>query len=305
MYHNLACTSGAYRKPAVLDEGGSVDAYHCGYGLALVLTLAIPTSYQSRVGRHPRKPYPPWTWMASVKRRELEHGDLKPNPKLPTNLGGARRATARGESEAGASGWPTSASGIPVAQGARPLKLPPARDDKGSADEGDVHPAYAYMRHAREGGDGKSESGEGGVSIDTYAPASTSACKSSLRLRSPKSYSAPDDEGGDGEGDGEGGEGGVYLCPIHPCLDASTPRDGARHLEAKPPAPAPTLAEVVLGARRRGRRARVIKTEMGRVTLRIWDALEISTRPHPKLSTQMHLKLCFSPLISTYFGPAG
>jgi hypothetical protein len=44
--------------------------------------------------------------------------------------------------------------------------------------------------------------------------------RSSLRLRSPKSYSAPDDEDGDGEGDSEGGEGGVYLCPIRPRLDA-------------------------------------------------------------------------------------
>ncbi|KAJ7832450.1 hypothetical protein B0H13DRAFT_1915015 [Mycena leptocephala] len=217
MYHNLACTSGAYRKPAVLDEGA-----------------AWTRITASRVGRHPRKPYPPWTWMASVKRRELEHGDLKPNPKLPTNLGGARRATARGESEAGASGWPTSASTKveqvggrhPVAQGARPLKLPPARDDKGSADEGDVHPAYAYMRHAREGGDGKSESGEGGVSIDTYAPASTSACKSSLRLRSPKSYSAPDDEGGDGEGDGEGGEAACICAPYTPVSTPQRPAMG-------------------------------------------------------------------------------
>jgi hypothetical protein len=65
---------------------------------------------------------------------------------------------------------------------------------------------------------------------------------SHLRLRSPKSYSAPDHEDGDGEGDGEGGEGGVYLCPIR---SASTPRDGARHLEVKPPAPANTLSEAV------------------------------------------------------------
>jgi hypothetical protein len=30
MYHNLACTSSAYRTPAELDEGGGVDAYNCG-----------------------------------------------------------------------------------------------------------------------------------------------------------------------------------------------------------------------------------------------------------------------------------